>query len=356
LAMLTTALNLGRPFRFPFESRDLYFVKEEFDALLPPAIATWMAAKARASETATKLSRPGKTLLALPLAEDMPVLLGIRLSLSFPLLLSAIPLYSIDRTRKENTPTPTVASRILFSDGGICSNFPVHFFDGALPSRPTFGVNLRSFHPDHPQQRVWMPPMMKNDRGAHHFIPDISNKPGCKSVFAFLSSIMATMQNWRDQVQVAMPGYRDRIVHVCHSDKEGGMNLNMPAPVITDLGRSGADAASKLRETFLPGADATGGGWYNHRRIRIRTLLAGIDQKLRALSGALHKTAVPTWADLLADDRTDAYPFKTSAHRKLALEVLNDLAALGVKVESSGIDLATGAPRPEAEWRATPRV
>jgi predicted acylesterase/phospholipase RssA len=31
-----------------------------------------------------------------------------------------------------------------FSDGGIASNFPIHFFDAWLPRRPTFGVNLVS--------------------------------------------------------------------------------------------------------------------------------------------------------------------------------------------------------------------
>jgi hypothetical protein len=29
-----------------------------------------------------------------------------------------------------------------FSDGGICSNFPIHFFDAWLPTHPTFGINL----------------------------------------------------------------------------------------------------------------------------------------------------------------------------------------------------------------------
>src|SRR5205807_10418438 len=29
-----------------------------------------------------------------------------------------------------------------FSDGGICSNFPIQFFDAWLPKTPTFGINL----------------------------------------------------------------------------------------------------------------------------------------------------------------------------------------------------------------------
>ena len=51
-----------------------------------------------------------------------------------------------------------------------------------------------------------------------------------------------------------------------------------------------------------------------------------------------------------------AYKFESQAHRDLAIEVLTELAALGDKLVKSGIDLATGAPRPESEWRPTPRI
>lgn len=356
LAMITTALNVGRPYRFPFESNDLYFVKEEMDVLLPAQVASWLAAKARQSETATALSRPGRTLLALPAPQEIPVMLGVRISLSFPILLSAMPLYAIDRTRRFNSAGATKATRILFSDGGICSNFPVHFFDATLPSRPTFGVNLREFHPDHPRSRVWMPPPIHNNRGVTIHIPDIPDKPGLGSVVSFLGFIVKTMQNWRDQLQVGMPGYRDRIVHVSHSPDEGGMNLNMASEAIAALGESGSEAADLLRKAFVPGPDRRSGAWYNHRRIRMRTLLAGIDQKLRGVHRVLEGTDSPTWADVVTDAQTDSYQFRSAAHRDLAMSVLTDLAQIGRKLDESDIDLATGAPRPESEWRATPRV
>src|SRR5687767_15889975 len=74
-----------------------------------------------------------------------------RMSLSFPGLLSAVPLYAVDRNGDQ-----TVV-RHLFSDGGISSNFPMHFSDSLLPKRPTFGVNLASPHPVHPDQLTWLP-------------------------------------------------------------------------------------------------------------------------------------------------------------------------------------------------------
>src|SRR4029077_18943429 len=70
-----------------------------------------------------------------------PILLGARMSLSFPILLSAVPLYAanFEREPKEGK-YPLEAC--WFSDGGLTSNFPIHFFDAPLPLRPTFGIDL----------------------------------------------------------------------------------------------------------------------------------------------------------------------------------------------------------------------
>lgn len=55
-----------------------------------------------------------------------------------------------------------------------------------------------------------------------------------------MGALLATMQNWMDNIQVPMPGYRDRVAHVCLRDDEGGMNLDMPGRVIAALGDRGA--------------------------------------------------------------------------------------------------------------------
>src|SRR6266508_4493414 len=63
-------------------------------------------------------------------------------------------------------PRPTTKPRAeicWFSDGGITSNFPVHFFDAPIPRWPTFALDLAPFHVDHPLdeddqcQNVWLP-------------------------------------------------------------------------------------------------------------------------------------------------------------------------------------------------------
>src|SRR4051812_48408139 len=92
---------------------------------------------------------PPPTFFFLPPAEDLPVAFAARLSLSFPVLISAVPLYSIKvdafSRRVEGTRLRLEVADLKknwFSDGGICSNFPIHFFDHWLPTRPTFGISL----------------------------------------------------------------------------------------------------------------------------------------------------------------------------------------------------------------------
>ncbi|MCI0612515.1 patatin-like phospholipase family protein, partial [bacterium] len=126
LSMMTTAVNLGRPYRLPFEPNDIYFVHEELTQFFPQSVIDWMVSHARRpSATADKLTTNGQTFHALPPPEDFPIIVAVRLSLSFPILLSALPLYTVDRTLDVNKEQPTHATRVYFSDGGICSNFPM---------------------------------------------------------------------------------------------------------------------------------------------------------------------------------------------------------------------------------------
>ena len=80
------------------------------------------------------------------------ILVVTRMSLSFPILFKRDPLYLPDYAHKivsdelewtENdqleSPTSVNADICWFSDGGICSNFPIHC---PLPRWPTFGSIL----------------------------------------------------------------------------------------------------------------------------------------------------------------------------------------------------------------------
>jgi predicted acylesterase/phospholipase RssA len=261
LSMVTTCLTLGRPYRLPFESDDaFYFKASELESYFPPTVVDYLVENSSATEQDT----PYGEIIALPAPKDLPIVFAARLSLSFPLLLSTIPLYRLNPDRS--------ITRCLFSDGGICSNFPIDFFDSPLPRWPTFGINLvgpvGSDGVD-----VWMP-----DTNLVQVPPGIRPIAG---VGGFAASIRGAMQNWHNNQYVELAGYRDRIVQVRFNEGEGGLNLNMPPTLIATLRDRGERAGEAIVARFADGIRPDGTpyelDWNNHRRIRLRSVLSALE-------------------------------------------------------------------------------
>jgi predicted acylesterase/phospholipase RssA len=163
LKVVTTGLTEGRPFTIPFLGGALYFNKSELGALFPKDIVQYLITKGEIAERTAHPLQLGRKptgdqrpvvspadnttrLFRLPDNENLPILVATRMSLSFPGLLSAVPLYRvdyrIDRNQNSDTYDTRVGTKVWFSDGGICSNFPLNFFDSPVPRWPTFGLNL----------------------------------------------------------------------------------------------------------------------------------------------------------------------------------------------------------------------
>jgi predicted acylesterase/phospholipase RssA len=237
LQVMTTDLTYGRPMCFPFTGSEFLFDPDELGAYFPPPVITALVA---GQEPAT--GEPGVALLSakqrplywLPPAEKLPVVLAARISLSFPGLISAIPLYAVDTSRKNLVDRKAV--RCWFSDGGITSNFPIHFFDTLWPRRPTFALDLQGYHPDYPDSDVYY---SAKARGS-------ATPTEITSLRGFIGAILDTMEYWADDAQAAMPGYRDRIVEVHLHPDEGGMNLQMPSDVVVTTAEKGRQAAEAL--------------------------------------------------------------------------------------------------------------
>jgi hypothetical protein len=241
----------------------------------------------------------------------------------------------------------------LFSDGGVCSNFPLHMFDSPLPLWPTFGVNLKPFHPDHPNERTWLPEAQGAGILSHIHAPE--GKTGLSAIVEFVWSIVATMQNWRDNLLASTPGYRDRIVHISHGAEEGGLNLNMPEALITEMASSGQEAARLLYDKF---AAAGSSGWDEHRVTRMRSLLGLLEDKLNDVAKSYPGGGSPTYQELIARPAgtpPDNYRFRSGAQMGLAKSVLDELKKIADGIGGSGNSLADGQPKPVPEFRITPR-
>lgn len=349
LEVMTTNLTHGWPLRLPFASREFFFDPSDFAQLFPPRIVQWMLAHPPKPDSGDEWLQDivvkSSPLRPLPDPADLPVVVAARMSLSFPVLISAVPLYTVDWSREKNqearrTGQPPELERCWFSDGGIGSNFPVHFFDQLVPSRPTFGINLRPFHPDHPKDpedennNVWFP-----ERAGQGIVPASTRISG---LFSFLVTIIKTMQNWVDNTQTRLPGYRDRVVHVHLTDDEGGLNLVMPKKRIEALIRRGQAAGHKL-SSF---------DWAAHRWTRYRSAMAQLQDKLERMERVLSQG----FKDFLDQREPRASPYGTSARwKQSALQGTEELMRVVRQWNEREDRFTDGAPKPTPDLRIMPR-
>jgi predicted acylesterase/phospholipase RssA len=352
LEVMTTNLTHGAPTRLPFSSRELFFHPGELRSFFPGPIVEWMESHPYVPEDAEERELIQRIVTQtpyrpLPAPADLPVVVAARMSLSFPVLISAVPLYAVDWSLVRNQELKAQGhapelGRCWFSDGGIGSNFPVHFFDGLLPSRPTFGINLRPFHPDFPKD--------EHDESNNVRFPTAAGqgiRPTWKEIdglFSFLSAILNTMQNWVDSTQMRLPGYRDRVVHVHLTPDEGGMNLAMPPERVEALTKRGLAAGQKLQTI----------DWDGHRWTRYLTAISQLQGRLDRME-ELYSSGFDRF---LADRDNKQRPYRrTKIWKDQALKATADLMALvrTWRTEDPRLRLDYEPPRPEPELRITPR-
>jgi hypothetical protein len=302
LQMMTTCLTLGRPFRLPFdddenvrENKQFMFRRSEFAKLFPAHVVTWMVANARppAEDQRRTDAAPADVddLFNLPEPGDLPVILAARMSLSFPLLLSAVPLYCIDYRKKLQTQQYVAPERCWFTDGGVGSNFPIHFFDMPLPTRPTFGLDLGVADSASDQRVVFA---QDNGDARLTYWRRFTEGGGAGSIIGFLSAALSVAKDWNHETLSHLPGFRDRIGLVRLTADEGGLNLAMPQSRILQLSEYGATAGREFVARFGAPGKTLEMNWENHQLIRLRLLLASLGEQLQHLDKGLQVTAGTT--------------------------------------------------------------
>lgn len=394
LNVMTTNLTRHQPVAMPWAGREYFFDPAKWRLLFPEPVVAWLEKNPPASSDGrqfrTDLRRAqALPLLPLPAPENLPIVVATRMSLSFPLLISAVPLLAVDydlpanvqaaeaaqewrSTHPEGTveqardevPAPVLGVN-WFSDGGICSNLPVHFFDSPLPLRPTFAIDLAPFpagrkRSGNEADNSYLPTV--NQGGAHRRWTGWPVE-GLSALTGFGRSIIDTARAWVDEAQLVMPGYRDRIVTIYQDDTEGGMNLSMPPEVLTNLTHRGEGAADKLILRFAgtqPG-HVPGPGWENHRWIRFRTATSGLEEWLGTFAGgyAHPDPAGTSYADLAgpgAHDPLPSYEMKTQKQRTVVNERTGALLDLTERWADAPSDaFSQGGPSPRPILRLVPR-
>ena len=332
LRMVTSNLSQGQPYLLPSGLKGFLFKEDDMCKLFPSCVVKHMVDFAAKSPIIPNDKLP-KGYHFLPDEDDLPVVVAMRMSLSFPILLSAIPLYTIsafDAQRIKNDPKTQLCEKDLqqnwFSDGGICNNFPIEFFDVWLPRWPTFGINLASmpakaFENEHHQatppanpstvgpRQVDSKRLSKAHFSALHlayphevasdaavFLPkadapqnpewkDLQNsQSSLQRIGAFIWAIIGTGLFYHETMQANLPSYRERVVQIRLSDEEGGLNLNMPFETIGGIVKKGEQAGELIWNSKNNSQE------FNleyHQWVRFRVLMAKLEENFEQMGEAL---------------------------------------------------------------------
>ncbi len=331
LAMMTTSLMEKRPYTLPMGDHGhtspkedhgrFVFEKSEWAKLFPARIMNYLVAECRPYSEA---SEEGAKYYHFPSPSQLPLVVGARMSLSFPGLICAVPLWRRDFTLATEEERSKLR-RCLFSDGGLSSNFPIHFFDRMLPGRPTFAISLDEYDERRNQHGgAWLP------ASAHSGV-ELPVMP-FQGVIGFLMRLVDSAKDWQDYLQGTLPGYRERIAHVVLKPEEGGLNLAMDEETIKRLAGYGQTAGEILRDKF---------DLDSHRWRRFLVAMARMEETLDDIAKAYEggQDGSEAFGKFL-----DRYAKHSGSYSQSAA-ILNLLLVRGQELASRGVG-----------WRAPPKI
>lgn len=380
LEVITTDVSHSEPRTLPFSRGTLWFLEEEMARLFPATVVQAMID----GDGRTVVDQAGATYYRVPPPEKLPIVVAARMSLSFPVLICAVPLWEQHFLPKAAIALPEIDTRMAdaevasggsslaeatedltsasaatpaasvfemrvcwFTDGGVSSNFPLHLFDAPMPRWPTFAIDLVYPPAGTPPSAnaIFLP--TGNNQGWRPRYTSIARDRGLQAMGAFLFGIIATMQNWRDLLQGRAPGYRDRIVQIEISPKEGGMNLDMQPPVLEALADKG-----RLAGQALQGFDFENHFWVRFRNLQAAAERYGIDLATgMGLPPAGAEKAYVRARD--GEANVGPYPFNANQAREAARRINEALHELEMWADWEG-SLADGAPNPPPSLRIVP--
>jgi predicted acylesterase/phospholipase RssA len=310
LQVMTTNATHGRPYRLPLadQTSRLFFRPEEWEGFFPEEVLRALVDKARPYAPRDPAVDPtahrvGGGFLELPDA-DLPVVVAARLSLSFPLLFSAVPLWAIDY---EAPCLVRTLRRCMFTDGGASANFPIHLFDATVPCWPTFGLWLDKRTPykvsDSPtkgqQELVWLPECLQEGWADSWDRFDPASNPGPESpalacpvarprfgrhleqLVGFLCGVADSAINWHDRTGLRLPHVRNRVARLLLLPDEGGLHIGMRREQILHMAHDyGTVAGQKFVQRFSGIGGRPSRAWNEQRWIRFNVMINGLRERL----------------------------------------------------------------------------
>ena len=304
--VVTSNLSQALPYTLPLkrDTRSLYFRRSDMEALFPQNVVNYLVQYGQSNV-------PGRVILPdgfyrFPAGDNLPVLVATRMSLSFPVLLSAMRLYAVKheaflRGKKNAKAQLSVEDMVpmVFSDGGIASNFPIHLFDAWLPDRPSFGITLY----DSPITGTlktaegtnrWdvLLPTPRDTDSIRPQVKPITSLPG------LLIAALDTAQSYRDNLQSSMPGFRERVAQVFLKGGEGGLNLDMQPETIAALGQRGRKAARQMIAHFSEGK---GMSFSQHLWVRMLVQMAQLEKEVFSIRNMRRKAGADWRRQLLEE-------------------------------------------------------
>ena len=312
LRVVTTNLSMRRPHTLPHLGVPASFVASEWDKLFPQAVMSWLYG----GGTSQSPDTPGTWLF--PAENNLPVVIAVRMSLSFPVLFTAVPL------RIEDTELPSILKAlggqsgkyvrtVHFSDGGISSNFPIHMFDAPLPTRPTFAFSLEDLlaDADTVTSRVALPASASEGMGVQ--IKEIGSIPD------FAWQILNSAKDWQDQLLSEITGQRERIARVFLTDREGGLNLDMQPEISRQLMRWGYEAGCKFTNGDFD--------FNEHRWRRLLVLYKHLEHNLDEIDRIWREGGFGAWYDGYLPDVESYKKLTKTDRRRIAADIRKLLAA-----------------------------
>ena len=339
LAMMTTSLMEERPYTLPLprEDRRFVFEKSEWAQIFPSSVMAFLTSKC---DPFTPPAGETGEYYYFPDPDRLPLIVGARMSLSFPFLISGVPLWRRDFTLLDQVEQNKLR-RCFFSDGGLSSNFPIHFFDHLLPNSPTFAITLDEFDAKRNRDNVWLPASAGS--GIQMPIRPFEGLGG------FLMRLVTSAKDWQDNLQSTLPGYRERIAHVVLENEEGGLNLAMSEATIRKLVDYGEQAGETLRDDF----DLDG-----HRWRRFLVAMARMEETLDEVAKAYEGLpgGPEAFGDFLArysgvPDSYEQDPMRLAEMLKRGAE----LSASGANWRAKPTIREGRIPKPPTNLRVTPK-